>query len=295
MAADAGRRGKAQPRRVHALPQAIAPSGQSSACTKFWPCGKSMASTFPAGEGFDTRAALGRLLLNLLASIAAFALEVLREQAVADMDRAPPGWAPRPAACRRPGGLTPAGAAAGDERTSVSGAAWRLGVSRTTIWRLLSRSGQSTAGPSGRNVVSTAVAPGPLKALPLQVLEMQPRLPLRGGRNHGVLAAGGRPPRGCDRDAPLRGEKRQGSAGSAGLGRGRRVGGETNPWVQTRLQRTGSSRAPRGSVREGVARPAAGIRLPARRAGSAAVFVPPPQRWCGPGAGRAARTGGIRR
>ena len=39
-------------------------------------------------EGFDTRTALGRLLLNLLASLAEFELEVLSERVKAGMDRA---------------------------------------------------------------------------------------------------------------------------------------------------------------------------------------------------------------
>ena len=41
-----------------------------------------------AREGFDTRTALGRLLLNLLASLAEFELEVLSERVKAGMDRA---------------------------------------------------------------------------------------------------------------------------------------------------------------------------------------------------------------
>jgi DNA invertase Pin-like site-specific DNA recombinase len=41
-----------------------------------------------AREGFDTRTALGRLLLNLLASLAEFELEVLSERVRAGMDRA---------------------------------------------------------------------------------------------------------------------------------------------------------------------------------------------------------------
>lgn len=40
-------------------------------------------------ERFDTRTALGQLPLNLLASLAEFELEVLREQVRAGMDRAP--------------------------------------------------------------------------------------------------------------------------------------------------------------------------------------------------------------
>lgn len=41
-----------------------------------------------AQEGFDTTTALGRLLLNLLASLAEFELETIRERVVAGMDRA---------------------------------------------------------------------------------------------------------------------------------------------------------------------------------------------------------------
>lgn len=41
-----------------------------------------------AREGFDTRTALGRLLMNLLASLAEFELEVLSERVKAGMDRA---------------------------------------------------------------------------------------------------------------------------------------------------------------------------------------------------------------
>lgn len=38
-------------------------------------------------EGFDTRTAIGRLLLNLLASLAEFELELIRERVKAGMDR----------------------------------------------------------------------------------------------------------------------------------------------------------------------------------------------------------------
>ena len=41
-----------------------------------------------AQEGFDTTTALGRLLLNLLASLAEFELETIRERVVAGMERA---------------------------------------------------------------------------------------------------------------------------------------------------------------------------------------------------------------
>jgi len=41
-----------------------------------------------AQEGFDTSTALGRLLLNLLASLAEFEVELIRERVVAGMERA---------------------------------------------------------------------------------------------------------------------------------------------------------------------------------------------------------------
>ena len=41
-----------------------------------------------AQEGFDTTTALGRLLLNILASLAEFELETIRERVAAGMDRA---------------------------------------------------------------------------------------------------------------------------------------------------------------------------------------------------------------
>lgn len=41
-----------------------------------------------AQEGFDTTTALGRLLLNLLASLAEFELEMIRERVTAGMERA---------------------------------------------------------------------------------------------------------------------------------------------------------------------------------------------------------------
>jgi DNA invertase Pin-like site-specific DNA recombinase len=97
-------------------------------------------SFLSAREGFDTRTALGRLLLNLLASLAEFELEVLRERVRAGMERArregkrigrPPGV---PAsAWRTVEPLVRAG------QISVSEAARRLGVSRTTVQRLLRR------------------------------------------------------------------------------------------------------------------------------------------------------------
>jgi DNA invertase Pin-like site-specific DNA recombinase len=94
-----------------------------------------------ARESFDTRTALGRLLLNLLASLAEFELEVLRERVKAGIDRArrqgkrlgrPPAVAPETWRQMEP--------LVRGEKVSVSEAARRLGVSRTTIRRLLSRS-----------------------------------------------------------------------------------------------------------------------------------------------------------
>ncbi len=93
-------------------------------------------------EGFDTRTALGRLLLNRLASLAEFELEVLSERVKAGMDRArrqgvhigrPPvtaraGFAERWAAVR-------ADLEAG--RISRSEAARRLDCRYATLLRLL--------------------------------------------------------------------------------------------------------------------------------------------------------------
>ena len=95
-----------------------------------------------AREGFDTRTALGRLLLNLLASLAEFELEVLSERVKAGMDRARrqrkhvgrppvtarPGFAERWAAVRaelEAGGI------------SRSEAARRLDCGYATLLRLL--------------------------------------------------------------------------------------------------------------------------------------------------------------
>ena len=95
-----------------------------------------------AREGFDTRTALGRLLLNLLASLAEFELEVLSERVKAGMDRA-----------RRQGvhiGRPPVTARQGfaekwetvraelkTGRISRSEAARRLGCGYATVLRLL--------------------------------------------------------------------------------------------------------------------------------------------------------------
>ena len=49
---------------------------------------KQMHDTLAAWEQFDTPTALGRLLLNLLAALAEFELELIRERVKAGMDRA---------------------------------------------------------------------------------------------------------------------------------------------------------------------------------------------------------------
>lgn len=63
-----------------------------------------------AQEGFDTTTALGRLLLNLLASLAEFELEMIRERVIAGIERTrkegkaigrPPGPDPRKVAQMR--------------------------------------------------------------------------------------------------------------------------------------------------------------------------------------------------
>ena len=101
-----------------------------------------------AREGFDTRTALGRLLLNLLASLAEFELATLRERVKAGMDRArrQGRHLGRPMAMERPEvrrawASLAADVAAG--RVSVSEAARRMGVGRATISRMLQ------GGPEG--------------------------------------------------------------------------------------------------------------------------------------------------
>ena len=98
-------------------------------------------SFFSAREGFDTSTALGRLLMNLLASLAEFELEVLSERVKAGMDRARRQGKRigRPAALRRAEvrQAWPEVAAALDAGTlSVRGAAKRLGVGPATIRRM---------------------------------------------------------------------------------------------------------------------------------------------------------------
>jgi len=108
-----------------------------------------------AQEGFDTTTALGRLLLNLLASLAEFELEIIRERVKAGMDRAkqegkaigrppitthPEKWARVQAAV--------AAVEAGD--LSYRKAAQQFGVSVSTIQRsqqILARQCTQNGGP----------------------------------------------------------------------------------------------------------------------------------------------------
>ncbi len=97
-----------------------------------------------AQEGFDTTTALGRLLLNLLASLAEFELETIRERVKAGMDRAkhqgktigrrkitddPEKWAQAQAAVR----------AVQSGQLSYRKAAKHYGVSLSTIQRVMQR------------------------------------------------------------------------------------------------------------------------------------------------------------
>jgi len=95
-----------------------------------------------AREGFDTRTALGRLLLNLLASLTEFELEVLSERVKAGMDRArrqgvhigrPPVTA-RPGFAERWAAVEPEIRAG---RLSKSQAARQLGIGFATVLRPL--------------------------------------------------------------------------------------------------------------------------------------------------------------
>lgn len=102
-------------------------------------------SFLSAQEGFDTSTALGRLLLNLLASLAEFELELIRERVNAGMERArrqgkrigrpggtsDPTFRPRWEALRGP-------VAAGE--MPIAQAAKELGVARATVRRLLAES-----------------------------------------------------------------------------------------------------------------------------------------------------------
>ena len=97
-----------------------------------------------AREGFDTRTALGRLLLNLLASLAEFELEVLSERVKAGMDRARRQGVHigRPPVTARPGfeeRWTAVRAELQAGRISKSEAARRLDCGYATVLRVLSR------------------------------------------------------------------------------------------------------------------------------------------------------------
>ena len=97
-----------------------------------------------AREGFDTRTALGRLLLNLLASLAEFELEVLSERVKAGMDRAKRQGKHigRPPVTARPGFAEKWAAVRADleaGRISRSEAARRLDCGYATLLRLLSQ------------------------------------------------------------------------------------------------------------------------------------------------------------
>ena len=95
-----------------------------------------------AREGFNTNTALGRLLMNLLASLAEFELEVLSERVKAGMDRARRQGVHigRPPVTARPGfaehwAEVEAEIRAG--RLSKSEAARKLGIGFATVLRLL--------------------------------------------------------------------------------------------------------------------------------------------------------------
>jgi DNA invertase Pin-like site-specific DNA recombinase len=95
-----------------------------------------------AREGFDTRTALGRLLLNLLASLAEFELEVLRERVKAGMERARRQGVRigRPPVTAKPGFTERWAAVQPDLRAgsiSKSEAARRLGSGHASLLRLL--------------------------------------------------------------------------------------------------------------------------------------------------------------
>lgn len=104
-----------------------------------------------AREGFDTRTALGRLLMNLLASLAEFELEVLSERTRAGMDRARRQGhrIGRPPVTSRAGfpdrwAVVQADLVAG--RLSRSEAARQLDVGYATLLRLLAESRSTPEG-----------------------------------------------------------------------------------------------------------------------------------------------------
>lgn len=97
-------------------------------------------------EGFDTRTALGRLLLNLLASLAEFELEVLSERVRAGMERARRqgkhvGRPPVTARPRFSARFEAVKAELQAGRLSKRQAARRLGVGVATLYRLLQPDG----------------------------------------------------------------------------------------------------------------------------------------------------------
>lgn len=98
-------------------------------------------------EGFDTITALGRLLLNLLASLAEFELELIRERVTAGMEQARkegkaigrPKIADDPVKSQR---LALAVAAVRSGRTSYRQAARNAGVGLATLQRALHAEGE---------------------------------------------------------------------------------------------------------------------------------------------------------
>ena len=105
-------------------------------------------------EQFDTSTALGRLLLNLLASLAEFELEMIRERVKAGMERArrqghkigrPSVW-DRRGFSRRFGDILER-LDAGD--VSRRQAALELGIGYATLKRLLDANGSDVSGRSG--------------------------------------------------------------------------------------------------------------------------------------------------
>jgi len=102
-------------------------------------------------ERFDTSTALGRLLLNLLASLAEFELELIRERVKAGMERARKQGhhVGRPRVTDRRGFKTQFGAIL--ERLTDGGisrrrAAQELGIGYATLKRLLDAQGQGSTG-----------------------------------------------------------------------------------------------------------------------------------------------------
>lgn len=94
-----------------------------------------------AREGFDTHTPLGRLLLNLLASLAEFELDVLRERVRAGMERARRQGKRigRPSRLygEDPGRVEELLRRVDEGEWTVTRAAGALGVSRSTVRRLL--------------------------------------------------------------------------------------------------------------------------------------------------------------